>query len=58
MKKFRTLREAELLAKKKANSKAFIWLQSGAEDEYTLKQNFKDLINIKIKPKLLNKIKK
>ena len=45
MKKFRTLREAELLAKK-ANSKAFIY--SNAEDEHTLKQNFTDLINIKL----------
>lgn len=56
MLKFSTLREAESKAKKKINQKIFNWLQSGAEDEYTLNKNFLDLKNIKIIPKHLNKI--
>ena len=56
MLKFSTLREAESKAKKKINHKIFNWLQSGAEDEYTLNKNFLDLKNIKIIPKHLNKI--
>ena len=53
---FVTLREAELYAKKKINNKIFQWLQSGAEDNFTYNKNFSDLINIKIKPKHLNKV--
>tara|TARA_B100001564_G_scaffold358109_1_gene375930 strand:- start:410 stop:1429 length:1020 start_codon:yes stop_codon:yes gene_type:complete len=56
MLKFSTLREAENKAKKKINNKVFNWLQSGAEDEYTLNKNFLDLKNIKIIPKHLSKI--
>ena len=55
---FTTLREAETFAKKRILWKKFNWLQSGAEDEYTLKKNFEDLNKIKILPKHLNKIKK
>jgi isopentenyl diphosphate isomerase/L-lactate dehydrogenase-like FMN-dependent dehydrogenase len=55
---FTTLREAEDFAKKKILWKKFNWLQSGAEDEYTLNKNFDDLNNIKILPRYLNKIKK
>ena len=55
---FTTLREAEELAKKKILWKKFNWLQSGAEDEYTLKKNLEDLSKIKILPRHLNKIKK
>ncbi len=55
---FTTLREAEEFAKKKIFWKKFNWLQSGAEDEYTLKKNFEDLKKIKILPKHLDKIKK
>ena len=39
MKNFVTLREAEKFAKKKINKKIFNWLQSGAEDNYTLEKN-------------------
>ena len=53
---FVTLREAELYAKKKISSKIFQWLQSGAEDNFTYNKNFLDLVNIKIKPKHLNKV--
>jgi isopentenyl diphosphate isomerase/L-lactate dehydrogenase-like FMN-dependent dehydrogenase len=53
---FVTLREAELLAKKRIKNKTFQWLQSGAEDNYTLDKNFLDLKKIKIKPKHLNKV--
>ena len=53
---FVTLREAELFAKKKIKNKTFQWLQSGAEDNYTLDKNFLDLRKIKIKPKHLNKV--
>ena len=53
---FVTLREAELFAKKKIRNKTFQWLQSGAEDNYTLDKNFLDLKKIKIKPKHLNKV--
>tara|TARA_B100000579_G_scaffold432158_1_gene448510 strand:+ start:1234 stop:2271 length:1038 start_codon:yes stop_codon:yes gene_type:complete len=55
---FTTLREAEKFAKKKVFWKKFDWLQSGAEDNYTLKKNFDDLEKIKILPKHLSKIKK
>ena len=55
---FTTLREAEKFAKKKIFWKKFDWLQSGAENNYTLQKNFDDLEKIKILPKHLNKIKK
>ncbi len=58
MLKFSTLREAENKAKKKINYKIFNWLQSGAEDDYTLDKNFLDLKSIKIIPKHLSKINK
>ena len=48
MKNFVTLREAEKF-KKKINKKIFNWLQSGAEDNYTLEKNFADLKRIQIK---------
>lgn len=53
--KFTTLREAELLAKKKIRKGTFNWLNSGAEDDYTYKKNFLDLEEIKIIPKILIK---
>jgi (S)-2-hydroxy-acid oxidase len=53
---FVTIREAKLIAKKKINNKIFKWLQSGAEDDFTYKKNFLDLIKIKIKPKHLRKV--
>lgn len=56
--KFVTIREAEILAKKKINKKMFDWLQSGAEDNYTYEKNFIDLKEIQIKPYHLKKIKK
>ena len=55
---FITLREAEKFAKKKVLWKKFDWLQSGAENNYTLQKNFDDLEKIRILPKHLNKIKK
>ena len=58
MLKFSTLREAEIKAKKKINYKIFNWLQSGAEDDYTLNKNFLDLKSIKIIPKHLSRINK
>ena len=56
MKNFVTLREAEKFAKKKINKKIFNWLQSGAEDNYTLEKNFADLKRIQIKPLHLSKV--
>ena len=55
---FTTLREAEKFSKNKIFWKKFDWLQSGAEDGYTLQKNFDDLKKIKILPRHLNKVKK
>ena len=52
---FKTLREAEHLAKLKSRKGTFSWLNSGAEDDYTYKKNITDLEKIKIIPKILVK---
>tara|TARA_Y100000590_G_scaffold282181_1_gene317415 strand:+ start:2356 stop:3387 length:1032 start_codon:yes stop_codon:yes gene_type:complete len=58
MKKFFTLREAELFSHRKIGNKVFDWLQAAAEDGFTFKKNFEDLSKVKIKPTFLAKIKK
>ena len=54
---FKTLREAENLAKKKIRKGTFNWLNSGAEDDFTYVKNITDLQKIKIIPKILVKNK-
>ena len=53
--KFTTIREAELLAKKKIRKGTYNWLNSGAEDGHTYEKNVEDLSKIKIIPKILVK---
>ena len=43
MKKFKTIQQAELLAKKKLSRGTFNWLIAGAEDNLTEKLNIQDL---------------
>ena len=53
MKKFKTIQQAQLLAKKKLSKGTFNWLIAGAEDNFTEKLNIQDLNEIKIIPKIL-----
>ena len=55
MKKFKTIHQAKLFAKKKLSKGAFNWLIAGAEDNYTEKLNIEDLNKIKIIPKILKR---
>ena len=46
------------MQKKKINKGTYNWLMAGAENNYTEQKNIKDLENIKIEPKILNKTDK
>ena len=50
---FKTIQQAENLAKSKIRNGTFKWLIAGAEDNFTEKQNIIDLQSIKILPKIL-----
>ncbi len=56
--KFKTINQAQQFAKKKINKGTYNWLMAGAENNYTEQKNIKDLENIKIEPKILNKTDK
>ncbi len=53
--KFVTIREVQKKSSKKIRKGTNVWFESGAENELTTEKNIKDLDNIQIYPKLLNK---
>ena len=58
MLKFETIQQARTLARKKIRINTFKWLEAAAENGFTKDKNVKDLENIKIIPKFLNKVGK
>ena len=55
MKRFETIKQAQLLTKKKIRKGTFKWMEAAAEDGYTDQVNLIELQKIKIKPKFLVK---
>lgn len=58
MKKFTSIRQAEILSRKVLGRGTFNWLNSGAENNQTSDKNIFDLDRIKIFPRILRKIGK
>ena len=54
--KFETIQQARTLARKKTRINTFKWLEAAAENGHTKDKNIKDLGNIKIVPRFLNKV--
>ena len=56
--KFVTLREANILAKKKISKKKWNWMSCGSERELTLNENLNFFKNFKIEPKIFKGVSK
>lgn len=56
MRKFETINQARLLARKSIRINTIKWLEAAAEDGFTKEKNIIDLKKIKIIPKFLNKV--
>ena len=58
MNNFKTIAQAQILAKRKSSKGTFNWLMAGAENNQTELKNIEDLDAIKIQPRILNRTDK